>query len=291
MEKAAIIGANGQLGSDIVEAFKEGYEVFPLTHGDIEVSEMASVSSVLEKLQPDVIINTAAYHDLKKCEANPGIAFAVNTLGAKNLAQWCKSRGALLVHISTDYVFDGKKRTPYAEEDIPRPVNMYGITKLGGELAIQAIHERHVIVRTGGLYGTHPCRGKPAKNFVEMFLELIRDKEVVEFGGDEVCSPTFTEPLAKQIRKIVDFNVTGIFHVTTKGSCSWFEFGEEIIRQTDSRTRLVKRAKGQAGAQPEIIRPGYTVLENRRIEELGINMMPHWRDALREYLLKRRQTQ
>lgn len=285
MEKIAVIGANGQLGSDIYLCFKENYKVIPLLHDDIEVTQQDSINLCLNNIQPDIIINTAAYHDLNKCEKYPEKAFLVNCIGPQNLSIWCEENGCLLVHISTDYVFDGQKNRPYTEDDCARPLNTYGITKLAGEFYMSSILEKYVIIRTSGLYGLHPCRGKPSKNFVEMFLELIENKEVVEFGGEEICTPTFTENLTEQIKLIIETNEFGIFHATNEGFCSWFEFGEEIIKQTNSKTRLIKRERKEGSSN--ILRPKYSVLENKHLNDLGINIMPDWKEALSEYLSKR----
>lgn len=285
MEKIAIIGANGQLGSDIYLCLKEKYNVISLVHKDVEITQQNSINSCLNKIHPDIIINTAAYHDLNKCEKYPEKAFLVNSIGPWNLGVWCKENNCILVHISTDYVFDGQKNKPYIESDCIQPLNTYGITKLAGEFYISSILEKYTIIRTTGLYGTHPCRGKSSKNFVEMFLELIANKEIVEFGGEEICTPTFTENLAEQIKLLIETKVFGIFHATNEGFCSWFEFGEEIIKQTNSTTKLVKRERKESASN--IIRPKYTVLENKRLNDLGINIMPSWEKALSEYLSKR----
>jgi len=285
MEKIAIIGANGQLGSDIYLSLKENYNVIPLLHKNIEITQMDSVISCLSKVHPDIIINTAAYHDLDKCEKYPENAFLVNAIGLRNLSIWCKRNNSILIHISTDYVFDGQKNKPYIEGDFTRALNTYGITKLAGEFYILSMLERYIIIRTTGLYGTHVCRGKSSKNFVEMFLELIEDKVIVEFEGEEICTPTFTENLAEQIKFIIKTNEFGIFHATNKGSCSWFEFAEEIIKQTNSVTKLIKRERKESASN--IIRPKYTVLENRHLNGLGINRMLDWKVALNEYLSKR----
>ncbi|MEA3255574.1 MAG: sugar nucleotide-binding protein, partial [Candidatus Altiarchaeota archaeon] len=143
---------------------------------------------------------------------------------------------------------------------------------------------KHIIIRTCGLYGTHPCRGKSSNNFVEMFLELIRDKGVVEFGGEEICTPTSTKNLAEQIKRIIETKDLGIFHATNEGFCSWFEFGEEIIKQTNPGTKLIKRERNKK--QSGIIRPAYSVLENKHLNDLGINVMKDWRTSLRNYLNK-----
>jgi dTDP-4-dehydrorhamnose reductase len=285
--KIAIIGANGQLGSDIFLSLNDEYEVFALTHEDIEIIEEKSIDSCLNKIKPEILINTAAYNDLKKCEEDPEKAFLVNSIGSKNLSVWCRNKNCQLVHISTDYVFDGKKNKPYTENDQAFPLSTYGITKLSGEHYISSILNKYKIIRTGGLYGVHPCRGKSSKNFVEMFLDLIKNKDVLEFGGAEICTPTFTVNVANQIKSLIEKKIYGIFHITNVGSCSWFEFGEQIIREINSSTKLIKRKKEKEKNYETILRPMYSVLENKKLNEHNLNLMPHWKEALKTYLNKK----
>src|SRR5579863_3586899 len=171
--RVAVIGANGQLGMDVVHAFKNnGDEVSPLTHSDIELSSMDPVSNCLESLQPNIIVNTAAMHHVENCERNPQNAFAVNGLGARNVALVARSIGATLMHVSTDYVFDGAKGSPYEESDAPRPLNVYGNTKLSGEYFVRSTADKHFVLRTSAIYGKNPCRAKGGLNFVELMLKL-----------------------------------------------------------------------------------------------------------------------
>lgn len=286
--RVVVIGANGQLGSDICSSFKKKYEVIELLQSDIEVTDNNSIKEVLEPYKGDLIINTAAYHDLKKCEENPALSFAVNAIACRDLSYWCLKHNSILIHVSTDYVFDGKKEQPYIESDEAKPINTYGISKLAGEHHIEAILNKYIIIRVSGLYGIHPCIGKPGKNFVEMFIDLIKNKETQDFGGLERLTPTYTKNIADQLIKIVESDEFGIFHVTNEGECSWFEFGEEIIRQIESPTILTHRREETEKDIYEIKRPLYSVLEKKRLNELSINFMPHWKDALKEYLKSRK---
>ncbi|MFX0133837.1 MAG: dTDP-4-dehydrorhamnose reductase [Candidatus Hodarchaeota archaeon] len=282
--RVVVIGANGQLGSDICLSIKKKYEVIELIQPDIEISDKNSIDKALNPYKGDLVINTAAYHDLKKCEENPQIAFAVNAIGSSDLARWCLKNNSVLLHVSTDYVFDGKKGSPYIESDVANPLNTYGISKLAGEHYIEAILDKYIIIRVSGLYGIHPCIGKPGKNFVEIFIRLIENKETQEFGGQEWLTPTSTKSIADQLIPLIESNEFGIFHVTNEGECSWFEFGEEIIKQIGSSTILTHRKEDSKKDPLAIKRPKYSVLENKRLKDLGINIMPHWKDALNEYL-------
>jgi dTDP-4-dehydrorhamnose reductase len=280
--KIAVIGSNGQLGSDLVNSF-EGLDSIGLTHDEIEITQEESVSACLDEIKPEVVINTAAYHDLKLCEAHPVMAYEVNALGPRNLAIWCKDNSATMVQISTSYVFDGKNG-PYTEEDMPIPLNNYAVTKLAGEFFVRSALEKHILIRTGGIYGMHPCRGKPRKNFVDMFLDLISQKDSIEFGGSDVCNLSFTEDIAKQIKAILSNEEYGLFNVVNDGWSSWFDFGEKIVELTNSDTRMTKR---EIVAKPLIPVPQNSALENKRLKDLGIYNMRNWEDALKDYLSRK----
>ncbi len=277
--KVAIIGANGQLGMDLQSAFSDA-EVVPLTHADIEISEAESVSRVLSEIKPTLVINTAAYHKVDDCEKNPDRSFQVNALGALHLADAAESLGSDLVHISTDYVFDGAKREPYVESDPPHPLNMYAVTKVSGEHLVAAHAPRHYIVRSSGLYGHNKCRAK-GRNFIETMLALARDGKEIRVVDDEILTPTYTHHLARQIQEIVKTRAYGLYHATNNGSCSWYEFALEIFRNAGLNP-AVKPVSSKEFVSP-IRRPGYSVLDNFRLRSLGIDVMPGWKESLSHY--------
>ena len=279
-----VIGGNGQLGSDIVSRFRrEGVSVRPITHEDVEVSNPDAVASVTGDLRPRIIVNTAAYHQVPACEASPERAFAVNALGPLYLAKAAEGLGAVLVQISTDYVFDGRKGSPYLEEDVPGPLNVYAASKLAGESFVRAYCERHFIVRTSGLYGEVPCRAK-GTNFVTMMLRSAGEKAEVRVVDDEVLTPTATVDVARQLWGLVQTAAYGLYHLTNEGACSWYEFAEVIFRERGLRTPL--RRASSADFPSPIKRPRYSVLENGRLKALGMNQMPHWRDSLLRHLAR-----
>lgn len=281
--KVAVIGANGQLGNDMVAAFRAaGDSVEALTHTDVEISDADSVAAVFGKLGPDVIVNTAAMHHVDKCEQDPAKAYAVNGIGSRNLARSANDIGALLIHISTDYVFDGIKNTPYEESDNPLPLNVYGNTKLAGEYYVRSIANRHQVLRTSGIYGTFPCRAKGGLNFVETMLKLAREKGKVRVVGDEYVSPTFTPEIADQAVALSRSNLNGLFHGTAEGSCSWYEFAREIFALTGTKVVLEMAAPGEFPAK--VPRPKYSVLENRALQSNGLNRFKPWQEGLRRYL-------
>lgn len=284
--KIAVIGANGQLGSDLVAAFSDaGDAVRALTHSEIEIADFHSVSSVLEVIQPQVIVNTAALHNVEHCEREPAKAFAVNALGAKNLALVARDLRAVLAHVSTDYVFDGSKGNPYVEEDNPRPLNAYGITKLAGEHFIRSTTDRHFVIRTSGLYGKSPCRAKGGLNFIELMLKLAKERDELRVVDSEVITPTSTAELAQQIVQLSHSDCYGLYHATAEGSCSWYEFAQEIFALTGTSVRLNVAAPDEFPAK--VARPKYSVLENRALKAQGLNLFTPWQGGLYEYLGQR----
>jgi len=284
--KVVIIGANGQLGSDGVKALPfHKYDLVPLTHADVEVADLDSVKQALERQKPDLVINTAAYHKTDECEEHPERAFAVNAVGAWNVARVCADIDACLVHISTDYVFDGGKRNPYLESDLPHPLNVYGVSKLAGEHLIRFALERYFIVRTSGLYGIHPCRAKKGENFVDLMLRLARERTELRVVADEVLTPTYTLDLIHQIEVLVQTEHYGLYHITNSGQCSWYEFARAIFDLTGTSVNL---KPSTAGEFPRPIkRPAYSVLENRALQEIGLDIMRPWQEALQAYLNQR----
>jgi dTDP-4-dehydrorhamnose reductase len=281
--KIAVIGADGQLGTDVVYAFvARGDTVYKLTHSLIEIADLNSVSGALEKIEPHLIINTAAMHHVEDCETNPVKAFAVNSLGAKNLAVTAHALSSVLMHISTDYVFNGDKRCPYTEDDNPQPKNAYGITKLAGEHFIRSNTEKHFIVRTSGLYGKSPCRAKGGPNFVELMLKLARERGEVRVVNNEMVSPTSTAELAEQLVHLSRVDRYGIYHATAEGSCTWYDFAQEIFRLSKISVTLQVARRGEYPAK--VRRPEYSVLENQGLKKLDINIFKTWQEGLRVYL-------
>ncbi len=282
--RIVVLGGNGQLGSDLVKVLKGG-EIISLTHADIEISDFNSVSEMFKKHRPQIVINTAAFHNVPACESDDLKAFMVNGLGPKFLSQNCVTHNCALVHISTDYVFDGKKNSPYIEEDLPNPLNVYGISKLIGEYYIKSIMERYFIIRTSGLYGIHKCRAKDG-NFVDAMLKLSKEQKEIKVVGDEILTPTYSLDLASQINELIKTDFYGLFHITNEGFCSWYEFAQAVFEYLNIKVNL-KEIK-QSEYPSTVKRPRYSVLENRRLKSLGINRMRHWKEALLGYLNERK---
>jgi dTDP-4-dehydrorhamnose reductase len=281
--KAVVIGANGQLGSDIVKEFRaNGHDITELNHTQIEVSNIDSVSTVLKNLNADIIINTAAMHNVEKCEQDPAMAFAVNGIGVRNLAMVCNDTGSVLIHISTDYVFDGSKNAPYTETDKPSPINVYGNTKVSGENFIMGISKKYFIIRTSGVYGHNPCRAKGGLNFVELMLKLSKERDELRVVNDEVVTPSSTAEISKQLLKLAQSNVYGLYHASAEGSCTWYEFAKKIFEFTGSKVKLNMANPDEFPMK--VPRPKYSVLENANLKKEGLNIFKPWDKALKEYL-------
>lgn len=280
----AIFGIEGQLGTELAAALSE-HTVVPLPHGRVEVTDRGAVADAVAAEKPDWVINTAGMTHVDKCEDEERRAFEVNALGGRYVALAAAAAGARLIHISTDYVFDGEKGAPYVESDDTGPVNVYGASKLAGECLVRAAGPAHFILRTSGLYGLSPCRGK-GTNFVETMLRLGGERDELTVVEDEVLTPTFTRDLATHVATIIEHPpAAGTYHATNEGQCSWFDFAREIFRLSDVDVKLkrIKAADWQAPAR----RPAFSVLDNAGLRKAGINKFPEWQDALRRYLEQR----
>ncbi len=276
--KVAIIGATGQLGTDLVKAFSD-HEVIPLKHSDIEVTSRESCE-VLREHAPDVVINTAAYHKTDECEVYPEKAFLVNAAGAKNVAEVCSEIGATPIYISTDYVFDGTKSESYTEKDTPNPINTYGISKLAGEFYTK-LAEKYYIIRVASLFGVAGASGKGG-NFVETMIKKAKNGEEIKVVDDMVMSPTYTRDAAEMIKNIVEKKLPyGIYHVTNSGYCSWYEFARAIFDFTKLNAELspIKTASLNLRAR----RPLFSALTSVKLGEYSLEMRD-WKPALQDYL-------
>jgi len=280
--RIAIIGADGQLGSDLVRVFQDE-NIISLTEKDIDILEKDKLKSVISPLSPHLIINTAALSNVSLCEKDPEKAFKINAIGARNVATTAKEIKSSLLYISTDYVFDGEKNKPYLEDDLPGPLNTYGLSKLAGEYYTRYITDKYFIIRTSGLYGIHKCITK-GTNFVDKML-AYKNGDEVRMVTDEILTPTYTLHLAQQIYELVKTNTYGVYHITSEGECSWYEFAKNIFSFVGLDVKLVRITSNEFPS--EVIRPKYSVLENRNLKALGISNMPHWRDSLKAYLTKK----
>jgi dTDP-4-dehydrorhamnose reductase len=278
--KIALLGANGQLGQDLQKSLRSA-DVHRLTRSDFDVTDHSRSRSVLLDLRPEVILNTTAYHRVDDCESHPEPAYAANVLAVLNLVRIANELNAILVHVSTDYVFDGKARSPYTEDSEPFPLSVYGNSKLAGELLVRSLAKKPFAIRTCGLYGAAGSRGKGG-NFVKTMLAKAQRGEPIRVVNDQIVTPTYTLDLANQIAHTLPHEHFGLFHMTNEGSCTWFEFASAIFEISGVKADLSPTTSDAYKAPA--VRPKYSVLENARLKELGLNEMRHWREALAAYL-------
>jgi dTDP-4-dehydrorhamnose reductase len=279
--KVAVIGATGQLGQDLLRVFGEA--AIALGHRDVEVRDGVGLLTRLQELRPDWVLNTAAYHHVDDCERNPSTAVDVNATGASNVARAAAAIGAGVVFFSTDYVYGGEARErgrPYAEEDLPRPLNAYGVSKVAGEQLVALANPRHLVIRSAGLYGTATSR--KGWTFPELMISKARAGEQLRVVDDQALAPTYTADLAERVRELVEAGATGLFHVTNAGECSWYEFARATLDLAGIEAPIERTATTRApgGAQ----RPAYSALKSSRLASYGLEPLRPWRDALAAYL-------
>lgn len=286
--RVLLIGANGQLGSDIVKNNPDHELISPQKH-DFNITSSENIREMIRGANVDWVVNTAAFHNVMKCEEQPELAFALNCTAVKNLAQACQEQDVQFMTFSTDYVFGGEKRVPYTEEDDPRPLQIYGISKLAGELAALAVAPEHVtVVRTCGLYGTSGAASKGG-NFVDSRVADGRRGGVLEVSSEQVVCPTSTDDLSKAVHALIGNRVraSGVYHLVNRGECSWFEFTGAIFDQLGMSIEL--RPVDRGGRTGVVRRPAYSVLSNKKAHSLGIEL-PTWQDALKRYLQAKHST-
>jgi len=283
MRRLLLIGAKGMLGKDLVNALRfsfrpdQDWEVLEWDIDEIDIQEENITVTKIEGIQPQIVINLAAYTDVDGCESNEEKAFAVNAEGMKHIALGALRCGAKVVYLSTDYVFDGEKKEPYEEEDPPHPLNVYGRSKLKGEQYVQELMEDSLIIRSQWLYGRH------GKNFVSSILREAREKRVVSIVDDQTGSPTYTVDLATAISTLIQRRARGIFHVANSDSCTWFAFGQAILKLSGMMEVKVIPISTKELARPAA-RPLYSVLSTQKLRrEISLTLRP-WSQALREYV-------
>lgn len=280
MTKIAVIGAHGQLGSDLLRLW--GNRAVALTHADIEITDPGSVAAALDAAAPQYVVNTAAYNAVDRAEQDPRAAFEVNALGPLHLARWCEDKGVPLLHVSTDYVFgaDAARAMPWSEEDLPGPVSVYGCSKLAGEHLVAQACSRHFVVRTCGLYGTAIQESKG--NFVRTMLRLAGERDELKVVDDQHCTPSFTADVARAIDALLATDEYGLYHVTNSGQTTWYELACTIFALTGRDVRVLPITTAEFAAPAA--RPAYSVLEGRKLaDNAGVTLRP-WQEALADYL-------
>ncbi len=278
-----LTGAGGQLASDLEERLRDRAEVVPLSRSELDITDEGAVEHAFSRVRPDVVFNCAAFHNVEICEREVDRSFAVNARAVKQLAERCTEGGAQLVHLSTNYVFDGERDEPYSERDLPRPRSIYAISKLAGEHAALAYCPSALVVRSSGLYGLHGSVSKGG-NFVQRMLARAREQGALRMVADQYLTPTYTGDLAVALIQALDRDLTGLLHMTNSGSCSWHEFTLTIMALAgmDTPVEAVETVRSPGTAH----RPLNGVLACDRAAQAGLEALPPWRDALEGYMTR-----
>lgn len=286
--KVLITGMSGMLGVDLYQTLREDYDVLGVDTRDfpappfppinkIDITDFKATKELFYRLAPHFVIHSAAYADVDGCEENPDRAYKVNALGTHNIALICQKLDIPLLYVSTDFVFRGDKETPYTEFDEPDPMNIYGKSKLAGENYLKSFLSRYFIVRTSWLYG------KWGKNFVATILRSAREKSTLRVVDDQIGSPTYSKDLSQQIRKLVESELYGIYHITNSGRCSWHQFARKIVELAQIREVKVIPITSEELAR-HAPRPKFSVLDNYCLRLSLRNEMREWREALKDFL-------
>jgi dTDP-4-dehydrorhamnose reductase len=275
--RGLITGGGGQLASDLAALL--GDEARTFTRAELDITDTAALDRVFSEVDPDVVLNCAAFHNVDVCETERARSWEVNVEGVRELAL----RSPVLVHVSTNYVFDGRRPEPYAELDTPSPRSIYALTKLAGEHAALAYAPRAIVVRTGGLYGLHGSASKGG-NFVQRMITRAREQSALRMVADQRVQPTFTADLAAGILAAVDADAAGLIHLTSSGECSWHEFTVAIMERAGIEVPI--EAAATTVAPGGVDRPLNGVLAHPRTDALGLSPFRPWQDALTDYMEK-----
>lgn len=278
--KILITGTKGQLGNDCAQVLSRTREVTAVGRDELDITRLFDVEAMVESVAPDIIINCAAYTRVDDSETDQEVAWNVNVKGAENLALTAKKTGSQLIHISTDYVFDGSRTAPepYTEDDEPNPVSYYGVTKLESEVVVKRLIDRHVIIRTAWTYGAN------GRNFLKTILKSAlsdpgRELKVV---SDQLGCPTWTHRLALQIEQLINSDGRGVYHATSEGYCSWYELATYFLKQM-SAPNMVIPCTSREYPMPAT-RPKNSILENRRLKNQGIDVMRPWQEDVERFV-------
>jgi dTDP-4-dehydrorhamnose reductase len=284
MRSAVILGAGGQLGVELKrELTGRGYTVHTFERTKLDITNQASVERSISQCDPGIVFNSAAYNQVDIAEQEPLAALQVNALAVRNIALACRQVDAKLVHFSTDYVFDGTATRPYVETDATHPLGAYGVSKLAGELYVQAYLANALIVRTCGVFGPGGVRTARG-NFVETMLRLADSGRTINVVEDFLASPTYAPALANRTIELAGKGASGVFHIGGGTPVSWFDFAQLIFNAAGLKPKVVPVNERTWRTQAR--RPKYSVLSNQKMESLGVEPMPRLEAALAEYLVR-----
>jgi dTDP-4-dehydrorhamnose reductase len=285
MTRILLTGADGQLGQELQHTLAPPGEVMVVTRQQLDLIQGEQIRQLIQKVQPTIIVNSAAYTSVDKAESEVDLAQAVNGTAPTIMAEEAEKTGALLLHVSTDYVFDGQKNTPYLETDPTHPLSSYGKSKLAGEVGIQQVTDNYLILRTAWVYGVY---GKG--NFVKTMLRLGQDREELRVVADQVGSPSWAKDIADAIAQLLQTDVRGIYHFTNSGVVSWYDFAIAIFEEARALGFPLKVQRvipiTTADYPTPAVRPAYSVLSGKKITETLGDYPPYWRDSLRKMLIQ-----
>jgi len=290
IKKIFLIGADGQLGYDLKRVLEKDYQLFCPLIEELDITDFEKTRNVLTLKKPDLVINTAVYlASVDGMELNYEESFRVNALAVHNLAKICGEFNIPLVHISSDYVFDGVKTNPYTETDVPHPINVYGVSKLASEHLAQYGCFKHFVIRPAILFGKNLCRHQGNTNLIEKVINWAKEGKEMRFKTDTYMSPTYSLELAQTIKSLIETNQYGLYHITNDGFCTPYELAKEVLTLADLRGNLVpiKTAEFEEivkGAK----RPLNSVLAHENLKSLGLYKMSPWQTAIKKYLKERR---
>lgn len=286
--KILVTGAKGQLGKKIIEILGSEHDLILTDSDNMDITNPTEVQNVIGREKPDFIIHGAAYTKVDAAEENAELCHKINATGSKNVASAAKEINSTLIYISTDFVFDGLKKTPYIETDPAKPLSVYGQTKFEGEEFIRNICEKYYILRIAWLFGELPV-GHPGSNFVETMLRLAQEKDSLSIVNDQIGSPTYTGDLVDVLSKLINSQTSnnyGTYHFSGDGQCSWYDFAQEIFAQTKTTIHINPITSEDFPQKAK--RPSYSYLDKSKIERtLNIKVRP-WQEMLSEYLGKRK---
>jgi len=278
-----ITGADGQLGRSLAKTLGGRHEICGFGRAALDVTDAERCLDVMRHIRPDAVVHAAAFTAVDQAERERDAAYAVNAIGAANVAAAAQEFGAKMCYISTDYVFDGVKNEPYIEFDRPHPLNVYGHSKLAGEQLVQTLCQRYFIVRTSWLYGVD------GRNFAKTMIALAKKGEPIKVVDDQFGSPTFAYDLSRFLGELIETSRFGIYHATNSGHCSWFDFAAAIFEESRLNVSLEPCTTDQFPRPAR--RPRYSVLDNMAIRVNGFRPLRHWREALREWVEGTKQLQ
>lgn len=281
MTRIALIGASGQLGTDLHRQLVG--EIIPIDHTALEITQPDSIRTMLDTVVPTMVVNTAAYNLVDKAESEPDTAMAVNAWGVKSLAEQCGSRGITLVHIGTDFVFGlggAGRNTAWTEEEAPGPESVYAASKLLGEYFVRSFCPQHFVIRTCGLYGRAATKAKG--NFVQTMLRLARERPEIKVVSDQRCVPSYTRDVAEIIAALIPTKAYGLYHATNSGGASWYEVAREAVRLAGLTTPVTPITSAEFPAKAK--RPANSWLDCHKIETVTGRTLRPWQAALAAYL-------